>query len=181
MSQIDRIRRRLDVFLASSLDTRVPARMSLGEIAEFETYHGVRLPGDFAQFLKEIGTGGPGPHAWDEGSERSGFALMSMWFEAVHAVTDMRAGLVAERSVLSPSKTFDDYVDRAEPVQGCITIGDANPGYVLLVISGPNSGRLAYYWPSTDESAWITSNGSSEPSSFLDWYEDWLVTRNAVV
>ncbi|MEU6236733.1 HEAT repeat domain-containing protein [Kitasatospora sp. NPDC047058] len=146
---------------------RLGAPLSEERVVAYETGHGVRLPGGYRTFLREIGNGGVGPDC--------GLLPLTRW--SAHDIPSAGQRLGRAFALEPTDSVATDWArlrgEHDNPYAGTHTV--VHRGCLemtLLVISGPARGRL------------LDANlgDHAEPPvfhpqpDFLAWYEHWLDT-----
>lgn len=137
------------------------------DLQAFEAGHGVRLPDDYRAFLLHAGNGGAGPYY--------GIFPLNKWADfADWKCEDISDDYLARTSLLVrgmkwPPSRLDDFDDLCV-YQGTLSLGSRGCTLAtLLVISGPNAGRVVYVDGDENSPPYVVR----EPD-FLAWYERWL-------
>jgi hypothetical protein len=170
---------------------RLNPALSEADIVAFERTHHVAIPGDFREFLTQIGNGGAGPfygifplgkgddnfslRVWEQGD----VGVLSEPFpfeEEWNDLSTLPAGDLVDRDESEYWKQMDEstywgtsVVNGAFPIchQGCAL-------RILLVVTGPQAG---YLWDDRrSEYGGLKplrlADGSS--ATFMRWYNEWL-------
>jgi len=181
-SQIDHIKKKLGQVKGQGLrsfgdeahgfkSAPLPSR----EVQKWELVHGVQLPEQYRKFLTEIGPG-TGPYYGIFPLTRWGEFIGGLFDDGVDASSCSRGvpkdALSAPNEFVPGPNQVDEELAFDEvhcPYKGLIAIGHQGcTGYVLLVVSGPNAGRVVY--SDLDQlNAYMCRD-----ETFLDWYERWL-------
>jgi len=137
----------------------------------FESQHGVRLPGDYRQFLVLAGGSGAGPYY--------GILPLDKWDDANGGRNTLPADYLARPCPLVPGTKAklplragsESGIDpRDELLHGCIAlVSQGCSYYAILIVSGAARGRVAYISLDDPENVYFPEN-----LSFLSWYERWL-------
>ncbi|KAB2350283.1 SMI1/KNR4 family protein [Actinomadura rudentiformis] len=158
----------LQAFGADTHQYRLNPPLPEADLVSFETRHGIRLPGEYRDFLQQIGNGGAGPY----------YGLFPLdGYPARDALPSehpnfLRTPFPHTRSWNPPYDTpgyeDDDHTTGSLPIshEGC--------GYIVrLVVTGPERGNL---WQDAR-----CSDAGIHPlcTSFHPWYNAWLTTRRA--
>ncbi|WP_327071197.1 SMI1/KNR4 family protein [Kitasatospora sp. NBC_01302] len=162
MAQADPARRR---FGSDCHGYRLRPPLAEETIRSFERQHGVRLPGSYRAFLKEVADGGAGPDhgvlGLDEQVDEE---------DALHQLReeDRHAGFLA-----APFPHTDAWPGPGREgsakysVQGSLVLGEQRCGtFSRLVVTGRNAGQV---W--TDDPVW---GGLTPGPDFRAWYTAWL-------
>ncbi|GAA2395661.1 hypothetical protein Cme02nite_56010 [Catellatospora methionotrophica] len=182
--------------------TLAPA-LSGDELADLETWLGVRLPDDYRRFLTEVGAGGAGPFCgvnpvrradpgWQwhgECAELTDVTRLAQPFLVDRPFEDLLAALdeqePQEQDFTDPA-AYQEAAERwrdgmREIVAGpefsagaiCLVHEGCNLRY-WLVVSGPARGGI-WYDGSCDWADMIPEeNDDDQPVGFGEWYLDWL-------
>lgn len=152
----------------------------LGEadVAAFEAWHRVTLPGAYRTFLLEVGNGGAGPHYGlfsldgdglraDDLEERSLAGHLATPFPHTHAWNPDYYVHADERPRPVDAITEDDYFD-VRQTSGSLIIAEFGCGaFHRLVITGPARGEVWFDDRPSD-------GGLTPETDFRTWYETWL-------
>ncbi|MEV5576782.1 SMI1/KNR4 family protein [Spirillospora sp. NPDC052269] len=155
----------LKTFGAGAHEYTLNPPLSRAALASFESRHGIRLPGEYRDFLLRVGNGGAGPY----------YGLFPLDHYPTQDVLPsenpdfLRTAFPHDRPWDPPYDTpgyeDDDHITGSLPIvhEGC--------GYIIrLVITGPERGNL-----------WLDGRCSDmgiHPlgDSFRPWYNTWLTT-----
>lgn len=142
--------------------------LSEGEIAAFETRHGVRLPEDYRTFLARFGDGGAGPYYGLIPLDGVG---LGEYFGADRSTP----GLLATRfpHTTSPWNPYDElgedeYLDQRWVAGTLIVCEFGCAAFHRLVVTGPARGQVWFDDRASDGGLTRVADG------FAPWYEAWL-------
>lgn len=162
------------------------------EVSQFETRHGIALPGDFRQFLTHAGNGGAGPHygVFRLGQIDDGFEFRN-WKENDGFVGKLSAPFPHVRrwnkrpKLPTVADDHPDYEAQLEQydriywdpanVNGAIPI--CNLGCCIrhwLVVSGQEAGYIWVDQRTDDAGLFPYSKLFQRRYTFAQWYEQWL-------
>ena len=167
------------------------------DVAAFEARHGVALPGDYRDFITQVGDGGAGPYygvfplgwrdanvgdgleRWREGDGFVGslsrpFPLIEPWNDLI-GMPDEELSTANEAEYERKYEAFEERYWDSSRVDGAIPI--CHKGCALrlwLVVSGSEAGRL---WDDRRAeqrglSPLLLKSGAR--ATFSSWYEEWL-------
>jgi SMI1/KNR4 family protein SUKH-1 len=176
--------------------------LSEREVASFEASRGIRLPGDYRQFITEIGNGGAGPYygvfplgymddgfdsaPWDKphsivGDLAAEFRYREAWNDLTGCPPDQLAD-ENEEEYERQMNAFDGRYFAPSLMNGAFPICHMGCALrVWLVVTGEQRGRL---WrdgraEQTGLSPIMLKDGS--PADFSGWYLEWLEEALALV
>lgn len=185
-------------FGASKHRYRLGPALTEGDLLHFELLHGVTLPADYREFLRQAGNGGAGPCyglvpleaaviSADAGFLARPFPYQH-WWNGI-SPPDWWALPDAHLRDETTAPYQADYGADAH-MQGTLRLAHEGCGYYrILVVSGTERGHVwrderagsggimpEPYQPGpyrTDGFSLIPSDGAAR-MTFLEWYEDWL-------
>ena len=149
------------------------------EIEGFEQKHKIRLPADYREFVKTVGSSGAGPF----------YGLMSLFDESESSnpseVFPLTMG--QEFRCLDAYDAIDDSLDEEEQEQMLNNIfNSVTKGYIylahegcgmfsILIVNGAEAGHVWYSNLANDAGIFPLAHPETEkPLSFQDWYLLWL-------
>ncbi|WP_034346433.1 SMI1/KNR4 family protein [Deinococcus misasensis] len=166
--QLNRIRSKLKHVQEKNPQGRDPRELvlqpplTLSQVEQFESKHGITLPEDFRRFVLEVGSSGFGP--------AYGLETLDRWFCEADAPDGIQKPAIVQPDLQAEHWWEDFGVDEDERYQGTLYIATHGCTYeILLVLNGPHRGRVVYV--DLDE---YTRPFFPENQSFVSWYERWL-------
>jgi SMI1/KNR4 family protein SUKH-1 len=187
---------RPNVFGAGEHEFKLNPPLSEAEVAAFEAKHGIRLPGDYRQFIAEIANGGPGPYygvfplgymdgtsgavvPWDQpctivGDLAAEFPHREAWNDLTGRPPDELAGQ-NEPEYERQIAVFEARYFAPSVMNGALPICHMGCALrVWLVVTGEQRGHL---WrdgraEDTGVSPILLKDGS--PAEFSGWYRKWM-------
>jgi hypothetical protein len=143
--------------------------LSPGEVGDFESRHGIRIPDEYRAFLLEVGNGGLGPPYY-------GLAVLGERLDTFDAYTinpttggsRLARPFPFTRSWIMEDGVPSDEGTTADLWNGCLYLGTDGCGMTWrLVVTGPDRGVV-----------WNVDGIGIGPTcpkrDFLTWYESWL-------
>jgi hypothetical protein len=148
---------------------RLGAPLAEGEVARFESEHGIRLPEAYRRFLLEVGNGGDGPPEYGleplgDGPSTGGRSEQDYWTRLPDIT---RPFPFTRRWIWEADEETDEGTDE-EVGHGSLYLGTDGCGMNWhLIVTGPERGHL-----------WMLTGEGIQPTvprrDFLSWYSDWL-------
>jgi SMI1 / KNR4 family (SUKH-1) len=156
----------IDTFGASAHGFQLAPPLTEPEVDALERRHGIALPPDYRDFLKQAGASGAGPSY--------GLLPATRWGDALSGDVDT-PDFAARGCPWQPGMTRDAATwarvgeELDEPFQGTIALCHQGCAYyAVLVVTGPARGRVMYVSPDGGCPLFMEDEG------FLDWYQRWL-------
>lgn len=171
--QVDNAR---SVFGSSSHKYKMQDTATEQDVAKWEAIYGVRLPGDYAQFLTEIGNGGAGPYYGIYPLDKAtGYSETEALVNPciLYPKMDKEEWSRLAEPLISDRDASDEEYDTAHAkiMGGMLCIGTRGCEYdMYLVLQGPHRGRVVYTSDFHEDFPFFFVY----ETNFLDWYERWL-------
>lgn len=131
-------------------------KLTAAEIREFERAHGIKLPEEYATFLREIGNGA--------------ICAANNEFD-LRKLGKVRRGRGLERAALANARA--PFTQSSSDPKGCLPIGGTEYEVWVLVITGKERGKVWQLAPDGPPA------GNRPPRNFLAWYDHWLSSNAA--
>ncbi|MER7757960.1 SMI1/KNR4 family protein [Kitasatospora sp. NPDC097643] len=173
------------------------------ELAELEAHIGVALPGEYREFLLQVGAGGAGPSfgvfpvrrvqgrwRWEgDGADLADLSRLAEPFPVQGPDPERVGELLAERPEeedFEEIEDFDDAIEAWDERWGSVMFSpDRTVGAIVishlgcaarqwLIVSGPERGRIWSDNRVDDEDLVPLLDERGEPMTFTRWYLDWL-------
>jgi len=182
-----------DVFGARSHRFLLNEPFGEDAVRGFESASGIRLPGDYREFIASIGNGGAGPYygvfkigtmqdpGHDLGSWQCDVGTLASAFPyTLESDIDglFVKGPLGYRRRYRDTKTPNEYANadwHTGPVDGAFPICHMGCGYfVWLVVSGNQAGHLWYDGRAADQGFEPILDKTGSSMMFARWYAEWL-------
>lgn len=165
-----------EIFGTSSHQYKVNPPLSISELVQWQSEHGITLPSCYVQFLTEIGNGGAGPYY---GMYTLTDATSYTEKEAMTAKCILYPNMDKEEwnKLIDPLINEEDISDceydavSNKVLGGMLNIGTQGCEYEMyLVLEGEYKGKIVYTSSFYEDYPFFFVY----EANFLDWYERWL-------
>jgi hypothetical protein len=185
----------LRLFGAAAHGYRMNAPLSEGELAAFETKHGVALPEDYREFLLRVGNGGAGPYygVFKLGEMDDGFGFgpwgdfvgdLSKPFPHTEAWNDL-TGAPPDFVGAEDSPEEEEYYRQMDEFQEKYFSGGIMNGAIpichmgcalrlWLIVTGPEKGNIWEDNRADEAGIKPLHTATQQRVTFYEWYRAWL-------